>query len=188
MHQRDIAGEQVRQLRQEQGRAQVAHQPLVEEGAGLVGLAHAGHDRGVDRDIALAAAGGDDHVGMVEQFGFAGDAGIAERQAGGIDADPLPGLHLPLIALFRNLFVEAHRPERMHDVGRKALVVVGRRIAALEMAPGRFQPLAQTGEKTDAGDPHLAAIAHFANSLAGKLMPFRPFPQARREVPGSGRE
>ena len=106
VHDRDIAGEQVRKLRQEQGRAQIAHQPFVEEGAGLGHLAHAGEDRGVDRDVALAAAGGDDHVGAVEQIGLAGNAGVAEREAGGIDADALPQLHLPLIALLRNLLVE----------------------------------------------------------------------------------
>ncbi len=38
MHDRNIAGEEVGQLRQEQGRAQIAHQPLVEEGAGLLVL------------------------------------------------------------------------------------------------------------------------------------------------------
>jgi hypothetical protein len=38
VHQRDIAGEQIGQLRQKQGRAQIAHQALVEEGAGLLDL------------------------------------------------------------------------------------------------------------------------------------------------------
>ena len=48
--------------------------------------------------------------------------------------------------------------------------VVRRRIAPLEVAPDRLQPLAQAGEKTNASDPHLAACGHFTNSLAGKLM------------------
>ena len=55
MHQRNIAGKHVRQLRQEQGRAQIAHQAFVEERAWLLRLAHAGEDGGIDRDVAFAA-------------------------------------------------------------------------------------------------------------------------------------
>ena len=42
--------------------------------SGFGGLAHAGEDRAVDRDVALAAAGGDDHVHAREQLGIALDA------------------------------------------------------------------------------------------------------------------
>ena len=122
---RDVAGQKVRQLRQEQRRAQVPHQPFIEERGGFRNLAHAAEDRGVDGDVALAAAGVDDHVGVVEEIGLAGDAGVAEREARRVDADPLPGLHLPLVAFLRNLLVETHRRQRMHDVGREALVIVG---------------------------------------------------------------
>ena len=34
----------------------------------------------------------------------------------------------------------------------------------------RVDAFAQTAEEPDAGDPHLTAIAHFANSFAGKLI------------------
>ena len=44
------------------------------------------------------------------------------------------------------------------------------RLSAIDVAPDRLDPLAQAGEKTNAGDPHLAACGHFTNSLAGKLM------------------
>ena len=136
MDQRNVAGEQVRQLRQKESGAQIAHQAFIEKGARRIGpLAQTGHDRGIDRDVALAAAGGNDHVGVVEQFGIAGNAGIGERHARGIDADPLPGLHLPLIALFGMCLSKLIGPELMHDVGREALVVVGRRIAALGDGP-----------------------------------------------------
>ena len=77
MHDGDIAGEQIRQLRQEQGRTQIAHQPFVEKGAAIFHLANAGEDCRIDRNVALAAAGGDDHVGLIEQIGVAGDACIA---------------------------------------------------------------------------------------------------------------
>ena len=66
---------------------------------GFGDLAHAGEDRAVDGDVALAAAGRDDHVGVVEEIGLAGDAGVAERETGRVDADPLPRLHLALVAL-----------------------------------------------------------------------------------------
>ena len=79
--------------------------------------------RHVDREIALAAAGGDDHVHPPEDFLVALDAGGIQRQPGGIGADALPGFHLALVALFRDLGVEADRRQRMNDVGREALVV-----------------------------------------------------------------
>ena len=167
VHDRNVTGEKVGQLRQEQRRAQIAHQPLVEERAALRHFAHAGEDRGVGRDIALAAGGGDDHVGGIEEIGLARDAGVAQRQSRGIDADALPRLHLPLIALLRDLLVEIYRRQRMHDVGRETFVVIGRRIAALQMAPVRLEPFAKAGDETDAGDPHLAASTHLMNSLTG---------------------
>ncbi len=146
VHQRDIAGEQIGQLRQKQRRAQIAHQPFVEKNVRAIGLAHAGEDRIVGGDVALAAAGGDDHVGVVEQIRLAGNAGVAEREAGRIGAGALPQLHLALIGLFRNLLVKAHRRQRMHDIGREGLVVVGRRVAALEALPIRLHALAETRE------------------------------------------
>ena len=174
MDDRDIASEKIGKLRQKEGRAQIAHQPFVEEGRALGYFAHAGEDRAVGRNIALAAGGGDDHVGVVEDLRLAGNARIGERETGRIDADPLPQLHLALIALFRNLLVEIQRTERMHDIRREALVVVGRRVAALEMTPGRLEPLAKARDKADAGDPHLAAFAHLGSSsvssFTGRLM------------------
>src|SRR6185312_118055 len=82
-------------------------------------------------------------------------------------ADALPHLHLPLIAFFWDLRVEAHRRQRMHDVGRKGFVVVGRRCAARQAIPGRVEPLAEASEQADAGDPHLAPLRHLASSLIG---------------------
>ena len=63
----------------------------------------------VGRDVALAAAGRDDHVGARQNIRIALDAGRFEREAGGIGADPLPRLHLALIAFFRDLLVEIER-------------------------------------------------------------------------------
>ena len=160
MHDGDVAGEQVGKLRQEQGRAQIAHQPFVEERPALGDLAQPGQDRTVGGSIAFAAGGGDDHVGHVEQVRFSGKAGIAERQTRGIYAGPLPHLHLPLVAFLWNLLVEIQRGKRMHDVWREALGVVGRRIAALEVPPIGVEPFAKARDETDAGDPHLAALRH----------------------------
>jgi hypothetical protein len=79
--------------------------------------------RFVHREIALAAAGSDDHVHPRQDVLVALDAGRIQRKAGGVGADTLPGFHLALIALLGNLRVEAHRCERMHQIGREALVV-----------------------------------------------------------------
>ncbi len=105
----DIAGQQIGELRQEQRRAQIAHQPFVEEAGGRIALGLRAENAGIDRQIALAAAGGDDHVHPRQDFLVALDAGGIQRQPGGIGADPLPGFHLALIALFRDLGVEIDR-------------------------------------------------------------------------------
>ena len=167
MNDRDVAGKQIGELCQEQGRAQIAHQPFVEERAGLGHFAHAGEDAAIGLNVTFATGGRDDQIGAVEQIGFAGDAGVAERETGGVDADPLPHLHLPLIAFLRYLLVEIHRSKRMHDVGRKAFVVVRRRVTALEMVPGRLEPFAEASDETDAGDPYIAALCHLTSSVTG---------------------
>ena len=156
----NIAGEQIGELRQEQRRPQVAHQPFVEEGFGIGGFGLVGQDRRIDGDVALAAAGRHDHVHASEQLGIALHAGTGESKPRGIGADPLPRLHLPLVALFRDLLVEIERRERMHQVGSKALGVdldspFG------ESLPVRLVALAEAGHDTDAGDPNLAwRISH----------------------------
>src|SRR6185437_8236538 len=115
---------------------------------------------------------------MIEQFGIAGDAGFGERQPRRINTDALPRLHLPLIALFGDLLVEAHRPHRMYDVGREGLVVIGRRVTAFEGKPCRFEPLAEASEKADAGDPHLAPVGHLTNSGTARL---RRLPHSKKD-------
>ena len=55
----------------------------------------------------------------------------------------------------------------MHNVGRKGLVVVDRRVTALEMIPGRIEPLAEASDQTNAGDPYVAALRHLTSSDTG---------------------
>ena len=152
MHDGDVAGEQVGELRQEQRRPQIVHQPFVEKARMRIAPGVGVQDRCVDREVALAAAGGDDHVHPAEDFLVALDAGRIQRQPGGIGADALPGFHLALVALFRNLGVERDRGERMHDVGREALVV-DVDLPGVQRFPMRIQPLAERGDDADAGDP-----------------------------------
>ena len=102
----DVAGEQVGELGQKQRRPQIVHQPFVEKAGARIALGISVHDRQVDREVAFAAAGGDDHVHPAEDFLVAFDAGRIQRQPGGIGADALPRFHLALIALFRDLGVE----------------------------------------------------------------------------------
>ena len=77
----------------------------------------------VHREIAFAAAGGDDHVHPPQDFLVALDAGGIQRQPGGIGPDALPGFHLALVALFGDLGVEIYRRPGMNDVGREALLI-----------------------------------------------------------------
>src|SRR2546423_1161001 len=163
----DIAGEQIRELRQKQCRPKVVHQPFVEKDRTRIVLQVAIEDGHIDGDIAFAAAGGNDHVHAAEDFLVALHAGGIQRKSCGVGADALPGFHLALVALFRDLGVEADRRERVHDVGRKALVVD---IDALgiERIPMRIQPLAKRGHDADAGDPDFLAFAHCATACSGK--------------------
>src|ERR1700749_1391266 len=62
----------------------------------------------VDREIAFPAPACDDHVGLRQDFLVALDARRIQRQPGRIGADALPGLHLALVALLRDLGVEIH--------------------------------------------------------------------------------
>src|SRR4030095_8819823 len=69
--------------------------------------------------------------------------------------------------LFRNLGVEADRRERVHDVGRKALVIDINALG-VERIPMRIQSLAKRGHNADAGDPDFLALAHCAIACIGK--------------------
>ena len=163
----DIAGEQIGELRQEQRRPQIVHQPFVEKAGARIALRVGVQDRHVDRDVALAAAGRDDHVHAAEDFLVAFDAGRIQRQPGGIGADALPRLHLALIALLGDLRVEADRRQRMDDVGRKALLVD---IDALriERIPMRIEPFAERGHEADAGDPDFLRLSSCVIACSGK--------------------
>ena len=175
MNDRDVAGQQVRELGQKQRRPQIAHQPFVEEAGRLIALGGGLHDRGVDREIPLAAAGGDDHVGPRQDFLVALDAGGIQRQPRRIGADALPGFHLALIALLGNLGVEIDRRPGVHDVGREILLV-DIDAARVERVPVRVQPFAERGGKADAGDPDFGrrfgrfGFAHGVAACSGKPM------------------
>ncbi len=177
MHDGNIAGEQVGKLRQEQRRPQVAHQPLVEEGAWVFRVLDTGEDGAVDGEIALAAAGGDDHVHARENVGLALDAGGVERKTGSIGADALPILHLALIALLRDLGVEIDWRQRMHDVRREGRCV-GAGMRFHQFLPMRLRAFAEAGDDADAGDPG------FARSLSHRRAP-RPSVQSGLQVPAS---
>ena len=73
--------------------------------------------------VAFAATGGDDHVHPPQDIRVAFDTGGIERQSCGVGSDALPGFHLALIALFRDLRVEADRRQRMNDIGREVLLI-----------------------------------------------------------------
>ena len=149
---RDIAGQQVGELSEKQGRPQIVHQVFVEEHVGPRRLRQGAEDRPVHRLVALAAAGRDNHVHVPEQRGIALATGAVERETGRIGSDPLPGLHLPLVTLLRDLLVEIDRRERMDDVGREGFCIDDR-LRRVEPLPVRVQPLAQTRQNADAGDP-----------------------------------
>ena len=174
MHDRDGAGQQVRELGQKKRWTQIRREPLVEERPGrlVAGRQFIGQRR-VDRDIALATAGCDDHVGPVQQFGLLCHARVREGQAGGVGADALPGFHLPLIALFGNLQIEIHRAERMDRMGGKA-GLVQRRLRSgriCQAFPMGIRPLAQRGKQADSGDPDIPVAWRRAHTASASFIP-----------------
>ena len=84
----------------------------------------------VDGVVALAAARRDDEVHAAFQAGVVLRAGGIEREPGGVDAEALPGLHLALVGLLRDLPVVVERHRRMDRVGREGRRVEPRRGAA----------------------------------------------------------
>src|SRR5665647_1259823 len=103
----------------------------------------------------IVAAGGDDHVHARENIGLAFDAGGIECKAGGIGADPLPRLHLALIALLGDLRIEIDRRDRVHHERRESRGI-GARLGFHQLLPMRITAFAQTRNDADTGDPGLA--------------------------------
>src|SRR5262249_55615171 len=131
-----------------------------------------------------AATGGDDHVHAREQLGISLHAGICEREPGGISADPLPRLHLALVALFRDLLVEVDPGERMDEKGREGL---GVDVAAplAKSLPMRVRPLAEAGHDADAGDPGFARRFSHDRAPASGIRGSLPSSPCWRGTPGS---
>ena len=169
MHQRDVARQQVGQLGKEQRRAQIRQQPLVQQRAGVGGVAHGGEDRLVGGVVALAAAGRDDHVHALEQVGVALDPGGVQREAGGVHADALPGLHLPLVAALGDLLVQVERTIGCTGHGAKrAVSTTGWKPAGrVQRCPVGVGAFAQAGNQADAGD-QCVAVRHALGNPSGR--------------------
>ncbi len=148
---RDVAGEQVGKLRQKQRRPQFGGQFLVEQHVAVVAAFGRGENVGVDRLVALAAAGSHHHVHGRAEIVIALDAGVVQRHAGGVGAEPLPGFHLPLVAALGDLQVPVDLRQRVDGVGREARGFEHRLQAGLdELAPMRIRTFSQRRDKADA--------------------------------------
>ena len=79
MHDRDIAGHEVGELCEKQGWTQIAHQALIEIGAGIVRGAQACQNADINLSVTFAAPCRNDHVGAREQVGIAFHARALER-------------------------------------------------------------------------------------------------------------
>ncbi len=100
MHERDIAGEQVRKLRKEKGGAQIAHQPFVDEGVALSALPRTSVRIAVSTVTSRSPPPAATIMSVLSRISaFLAMPASVQREARRIDADALPGFHLPLIAL-----------------------------------------------------------------------------------------
>ncbi len=117
VHDRDVTGEQVRELGEEQRRAQFGRQLLVEQLLAVVALQRLVDDQRIDIDVALAAAGGHDHVHAAAGVEIVLEAGVVERQACCKHAEALPVFHLALVATLGDLLRPVDLRQRMHRIG-----------------------------------------------------------------------
>ena len=152
---------------------------------GFAACADVREDLAVDRVVALAAAGRDDQVHPALEGGVVFGAGGIEGEAGGVAAEPLPRLHLPLVGFLRDLPVVFERDDGMDRVRREGGRVEPRRGAALERREVGLDPLARAGHDADAGDDHLAHQARVREKadLAGALAHRRIEPFRERHRP-----
>ena len=111
-------------------------------------------------------------MGVAEDIEIAGDAGIFQRQAGGIDAEPLPRLHLALVGALGDLLVEIERHHRVDGIGRHEVAVDDRlRLLRLDhRLPMGVEALAEARGQADAGDPDLTRHSpHQSRACAASL-------------------
>ena len=142
---------------------------LVEVGRRVGRAVETGQDAGVHRLVAGAAIGGDDRVGVAQDIEIAGDAGVFQRQSGGIGAEPLPGFHLALVGALGDLLVEIERHHRM-DGKRRNEVAIDHRLGILGLGhrlPVGVEAFAETRGQADAGDPDLARHRRIIHAFAG---------------------
>ena len=119
----NVAGKQVGQLRKKKGGAEIGGQFFIQQHFAVVAGGGGGKDIGIHRFVSLTAASCHDHVHRGAKRFIALDSGIVQRQAGAIGAEPLPRLHLPLIASLGDLEVPIHRGQGMHGVGCEPLAI-----------------------------------------------------------------
>ncbi len=130
VHDRDVAGEKIGKLREKKRRAQFRCQLLVEQHAQVFAAFGSLEDGRIDRLVALAAACRDHHVhGRAERL-VGLDRRVVERQAGRIGAEPLPGLHLPLVAALGDLQTPVDLGQGMDDVRSETRFIENRLRAA----------------------------------------------------------
>ena len=104
--------------------------------------------------------------------------GMVNRKPGGIGAKPLPGLHLALITLFRDLRIKAERRQRMHREGREACCIHHGLGAMMQRCPMRVRPFTERGYQPNPGNDDIAPCHSSPNS--------RPRPRMASANSGAG--
>ena len=115
MHDGDVSGEHVGELRQKQCRAKVAHQLIVQQTSPVRCSSTLVQKLAVEGDITLAACCHDEKIGVREHARIPLDAGALERQSSSVGSDTLPGVHHSLVRL-GNLLCKIHGSDGMDDV------------------------------------------------------------------------
>ena len=116
------------------------------------------------------------------RFGVALDAGAVEREPGRIDADPLPRLHLALVAFLRDLLVEIDR----HRADARRRARNARRVGAADRRARPCQCASRPSPRHEtmpiAGDPDLARVSHWRAPPSGNAMSAATFSMLARKL------
>jgi hypothetical protein len=115
VHDGDVSGEHVRELRQKQRRTKIAHQLFVQQTSPVRCGPTLLQKLAVERGIALAARCHDEKISVREHARIPLDAGALERQSSSVGSDTLPGVHHSLVRL-GDLLCKVHGSDGMDDV------------------------------------------------------------------------
>ena len=147
-------------MREKERRPQIIQKTVVQEFSRIGCAREAGQDRAINGDVALTAAGGDNHVHFADQIRLALGLGALQRKSCRVCADTLPRLHLALIALLGDLRVEVDWDDRVRNTWSE-VCQVRRNRGSVQALPVRLEAFAEAGHNPNSGNDNIPSrVSH----------------------------